>query len=67
MFELIISITNLACKYQTQKNGDGQLAMAEEYDVEKVWVSWMLQEKPKMQRSLEHFIFFFCKTPFSLG
>ncbi len=36
----------LAGEYKAEQNGDGELAVAEEYDVEQVWVGWVLQEKP---------------------
>jgi len=36
----------LAGEYKAEENGDGELTVAEEYDVEQVWVGWVLQEKP---------------------
>ena len=37
---------DLAGEYETEQDGDGQLAVTEEDDVEEVRVGWVLQEKP---------------------
>ena len=36
----------LAGEYETEQDGDGELAVTEEDDVEEVRVGWVLQEKP---------------------
>ena len=36
----------LAGEYETEEDGDGELAVTEEDDVEEVRVGWVLQEKP---------------------
>ena len=38
---------HLAGEYQAEEDGDGQLAVAEEDDVEEVGVSRMLEEEPE--------------------
>ena len=37
----------LAGEYETEQDGDGELAVAKEDDVEEVRVGWVLQEKPE--------------------
>ena len=37
---------HLAGEYQAEEDGNGELAVAEEDDVEEVWVGGVLQEKP---------------------
>ena len=37
----------LAGEYQTQEDGDGQLAVTKEDDVKKIRVGWMLKEEPE--------------------
>ena len=49
----------LAGEYETKKNCDGELAVTEEYDVEKIGISRMLEEKPQMENmnfKILHFI-----------
>ena len=40
---------HLAGKYQAEQDGDGELAVAEEDDVEEVRVGGMLEEKPEAE------------------
>ena len=43
---------HLAGEYETEQDGDGQLAVTEEDDVEQVWVGGVLQEKPETEKFL---------------
>ena len=36
----------LAGEYETEQDGDGELAVTEKDDIEEVRVGWVLQEKP---------------------
>ena len=42
-----VAAAHLAGEYQAEEDGNGQLAVAEEDDVEEVRVGGVLQEKPK--------------------
>ena len=41
----------LAGKDEAEEDGDGELAVTEEDDVQQVRVGWVLQEKPKQNNS----------------
>ena len=47
VMSLYVHIPHLAGEYQAEQDGDGELAVAEEDDVEEVRVGGMLQEKPE--------------------
>ena len=42
----------LAGEYETQEDGDRQLAVTKEDDVKKIRVGWMLKEEPEKRFSL---------------
>lgn len=44
--------SHLAGEYQAEEDGDSQLAVTEEDDVEQVWVGGVLQEKPETEKFL---------------
>ena len=44
----------LAGKDETQEDGDGELAVTEEYDVQQVWVGWVLRNRRKNWGKKEH-------------